>query len=66
MRRWMFLSCFACMIIFWSTPSLVFAADEDAASTLVAADMAYVAFAALMVFFMTPTLGVFYGGMVRR
>ncbi|MDO4203009.1 MAG: ammonium transporter [Selenomonadaceae bacterium] len=29
-------------------------------------DVGYVAFATLMVFFMTPALGFFYGGMVRR
>jgi ammonium transporter, Amt family len=47
-------------------PSVAFAADTAAPSTLVPADMAYVAFAGLMVFFMTPTLGIFYSGMVRR
>ena len=46
-------------------PALALAADADR-SGLVGADMAYVAFAGLMVFFMTPALGVFYGGMVRR
>lgn len=48
-------------------PQTVFAADEPAGmGALNGADMAFMAFAALMVFFMTPALGFFYGGMVKR
>lgn len=46
-------------------PQPAFAAEEGA-STLSSADMGFMAFAALMVFFMTPALGFFYGGMVKR
>ena len=42
-------------------PQPAFAAEEGA-STLSSADMGFMAFAALMVFFMTPALGFFYGG----
>lgn len=51
--------------LFCLMPGKAWAADE-AASTLNPADMGFMAFAALMVFFMTPALGFFYGGMVRR
>ncbi len=51
-----FLSAFA--------PLSVFAAED--ASALSAGDMAYVAFATLLVLLMTPAVGLFYGGLVRR
>lgn len=47
-------------------PTIAMAAGEQPASTINYADVGYVAFAALMVFFMTPALGFFYGGMVRK
>ncbi|NJE28349.1 ammonium transporter [Megamonas funiformis] len=48
-------------------PSLTLASsEEEISSTLNYADMGFMAFATLMVFFMTPALGFFYGGMVRR
>ncbi len=45
-------------------PLSVFAAED--ASALSAGDMAYVAFATLLVLLMTPAVGLFYGGLVRR
>lgn len=44
-------------------PIVASAADE---STLNGSDMAYVAVAALLVLIMTPAVGFFYGGLVRR
>ncbi len=45
-------------------PIASFAADEE--SKLSGGDMAYVAVATLLVLIMTPALGFFYGGLVRR
>ena len=46
-----------------AAPLWVSAADEPALSS---GDMAYVAFATLLVLLMTPAVGLFYGGLVRR
>lgn len=53
-------SSMACML-----PGVAMAAEEGEPA-LNGADVGFMAFAALMVFFMTPALGFFYGGMVRR
>lgn len=47
-------------------PTVALAAEPAAAPKIDGADLAYVTIAGLMVFFMTPALGFFYGGMVRR
>lgn len=50
-----------------AVPSLALAADAaETGEKLNYADVGFMAFAALMVFFMTPALGFFYGGMVKR
>lgn len=46
-------------------PAAALAAEEPA-SELSSGDMAYVAVATLLVLIMTPALGFFYGGLVRR
>lgn len=46
-------------------PSMALAADE-AAPELSAGDIAYMCVATLLVLIMTPALGFFYGGLVRR
>ena len=46
------------------TPGAALAADGE--NALNGADTAYVAIAALLVLIMTPALGFFYGGLVRR
>ena len=45
-------------------PAAVMAADD--ASKLSAGDMSYVAISTLLVLIMTPAVGIFYGGLVRR
>ena len=48
-------------------PSIALAADvAETGEKLNYADVGFMAFAALTVFFMTPALGFFYGGMVKR
>ena len=50
-----------------AVPSFALAADAaETGEKLNYADVGFMAFAALMVFFMTPALGFFYGGMVKR
>ncbi|ODV62619.1 putative ammonium transporter [Ascoidea rubescens DSM 1968] len=39
---------------------------EEATATFVAADMAYVMICTVAVFIITPAIGLFYGGMIRR
>lgn len=47
-----------------ASPMVAMAADGE--STLVGADMAYLAISTLLVLIMTPALAFFYGGLVRR
>ena len=50
-----------------AVPSIALAADAaETGEKLNYADVGFMAFAALMVFFMTPALGFFYGGMVGK
>lgn len=59
MKRSVLFACPAALM-----PMAAFAAEP--ASELNAGDMAYVAVATLLVLIMTPALGFFYGGLVRR
>ena len=60
-RLWWLLS-----LVTAGWPSKALAAEPGVTSSLVPADMAFVAIATMLVFFMTPALGIFYGGMVKR
>jgi ammonium transporter, Amt family len=67
MRRWLGLSALALAATFVTSDV---ARAEDAASAasrpISGADTAFVLISAALVMFMTPGLGLFYGGMVRR
>ncbi len=52
------------LVALTASPMMAMAAEEE--STLVGADMAYLAISTLLVLIMTPALAFFYGGLVRR